>query len=109
VRIGKQHRVREYKMKGAGNSGPWFLRFPENLHFFHQRPLRAADGFDFLHPLLDGRFGEIRALFHLFQDSRTFVFLLEAAYGAVDVFILLNDDADHAFHLLPSVDYSFTM
>src|SRR5271169_4436053 len=59
-----------------------------------QCPLCSADGLDFFHPLFDGGFREIRPLLELFQDAGAFVFLLEALDGAVNGFIVRDDDAD---------------
>lgn len=61
---------------------------------FRERPLRPPDGLDPLHSFLHGGFREIRALLELLQHSRALVLLLEALNGAVDGFIVCNDDAD---------------
>ena len=58
------------------------------------RALSTPDGFDFLHPSLDGGFRKIRALLELLENARTLVLLLEALDGAIDGFVIRDHDAD---------------
>lgn len=67
--------------------------------FFCKGPLRTADGLCFLHPPLDGRLGEERALLEFFQNTRPLVLLLEAADRAIYRFVLTDNDADQSIHL----------
>ncbi len=60
----------------------------------------TANGFDLLHALLDRRFCEKRPLLELFQNTGPFVLLLKSTNGAVDRFILSNDNSDQSNHLL---------
>ncbi len=78
--------------------GAWHFKWLHRL--FHHRALCAADGFDLFHPLLDRRLREKGALLEFLQDAGPFILLLETTDGAVDWFILANDNSDQCNHLL---------
>lgn len=70
------------------------------LGLFHGGSLGAANGLCQLHPLFDGRLREEGTLLDFLQNARTFVLLLETAYGAVDGLILTDNNANQEIHLL---------
>ena len=55
--------------------------------------LRAANGFDFLHPLLHRRFGEKCPLLEFFQHSGSFVLLFESLESTIYRFIFIDNYA----------------
>jgi hypothetical protein len=71
-----------------------------SLHrLFHHSALSTTDGLDLFHALLDRRLREKRPLLELFQNTGPFVLLLKSTNGAVDRFILSNDNSDQSNHL----------
>jgi hypothetical protein len=92
------------KRKGWSADQPFrFHYYDGGLHLFHHCALSTTDSFDFFHTFLHRRFRKIGTLFYFLQDSRPFVFLLKSSNRTIDIFIFLDNDADHRIHPLPNL------